>query len=443
MKILHYFLGFPPYRSGGLTKFCMDLMHSQIENGDTVDALWPGKIDFLSKKIRINNRGIVAGIQSFELINPLPVPLDEGIINPLLFMKKGSKKIYSDFFNKIKVDVIHIHTFMGLHKEFVEVAKSLKIKTIFTTHDYFGLCPKVTFFKFNTICEDDHNCIDCVTCNQNALSLGKIIILQSPLYRVLKESWLIKKLRNRHRNDFFSPQEQPQFICDKIKAKEYENLRLYYLQMFNQIDIIHYNSSVSKMIYEKFISPKKSTVISISNMEIEDNRTIIQKTSKHIRFTYLSPLNYVKGFSLVYQVFEDLWESGKRNFELHLFSELENKSAYMKLSPNGFQRKDLLSIFQNTDILLAPSIWYETFGFTVLEALSYGVPVIVSDRVGAKDIIGNGGIVVKAGSYDELYQVIANMTFKKIKDLKKCICTDMTVKKWCEFTDEMNLLYKQ
>lgn len=34
-----------------------------------------------------------------------------------------------------------------------------------------------------------------------------------------------------------------------------------------------------------------------------------------------------------------------------------------------------------------PSVWYETFGYTVLEALSFGVPVLVSDTVGAKDII--------------------------------------------------------
>ena len=39
------------------------------------------------------------------------------------------------------------------------------------------------------------------------------------------------------------------------------------------------------------------------------------------------------------------------------------------------------------DVLIVPSIWKETFGFVVLEALSYGVPVIVSDNVGAKDIV--------------------------------------------------------
>jgi len=39
------------------------------------------------------------------------------------------------------------------------------------------------------------------------------------------------------------------------------------------------------------------------------------------------------------------------------------------------------------DVLAVPSSWMETFGMVVLEALSCGVPVIVTEKVGAKDII--------------------------------------------------------
>ena len=53
MRILHYFLGFPPYRSGGLTKFAYDLMVSQAKNNDDVFALWPGKIKFFYDKVSI------------------------------------------------------------------------------------------------------------------------------------------------------------------------------------------------------------------------------------------------------------------------------------------------------------------------------------------------------------------------------------------------------
>lgn len=52
MVIMHYFLGFPPYRSGGLTRYCMDLMDIQRKKGDSVIALWPGEISFISKKLK-------------------------------------------------------------------------------------------------------------------------------------------------------------------------------------------------------------------------------------------------------------------------------------------------------------------------------------------------------------------------------------------------------
>ena len=47
MIILHYFLGFPPYRTGGLTKYAFDLMKSQADDGNDVMALWPNKKLFL------------------------------------------------------------------------------------------------------------------------------------------------------------------------------------------------------------------------------------------------------------------------------------------------------------------------------------------------------------------------------------------------------------
>ena len=57
----------------------------------------------------------------------------------------------------------------------------------------------------------------------------------------------------------------------------------------------------------------------------------------------------------------------------------------------------------DADCVILPSLWNETFGFTVLEALSYGVPVIVSSHVGAKDIVdeGKNGFVVE-GNVDSL-----------------------------------------
>ena len=56
MKIFHYALGFPPYRSGGLTKFCIDIMKQQKKMGFDVTLIWPGQINIIYKSVQIKKR---------------------------------------------------------------------------------------------------------------------------------------------------------------------------------------------------------------------------------------------------------------------------------------------------------------------------------------------------------------------------------------------------
>ena len=96
MKILHYALGFPPYRSGGLTKLCVDLMVQQAKEGHTVALLWPGQMGFIKQKVAIKKQENVKlsgqDILSFEVINPLPVSFDEGIADIAAFTKTWKRK---------------------------------------------------------------------------------------------------------------------------------------------------------------------------------------------------------------------------------------------------------------------------------------------------------------------------------------------------------------
>ena len=122
---------------------------------------------------------------------------------------------------------------------------------------------------------------------------------------------------------------------------------------------------------------------------------------------------------------------------------MENKPPYIQAQMDGYRYSELESIFSETDILLAPSLCYETFGYTVLEALSYGVPVIVSDNVGAKDIVGNCGIIVKAGDRATLKNAILSLSNDKIDELRKNIQEHASIKTWREFSAEMMQTYNQ
>ena len=197
MNILHYALGFPPYRTGGLTKFCVDLMVQQAKRGNNVALLWPGKMRAIDKRVKIKKHGYVKLmgqiIGSYEIINPLPIPYDEGISITSMFMADTDKMYYARILDELKPDIIHVHTLMGIHKAFLKIAKEKDIRLVFTAHDFFPICSKVTLFKDGAICDNAKKCLDCEYCNSTALSVKKMWLLQSDFYRLIKNTFIYNK----------------------------------------------------------------------------------------------------------------------------------------------------------------------------------------------------------------------------------------------------------
>lgn len=297
MRILHYALGFPPYRTGGMTKFCMDLIHQQNKDGHKVALMWPGQMGFVFRKVLVQDRGVLdGGIHSYEVINPLPVPYDEGIKDFIFFIKDGGKEAYSKLLEEYKPDIIHVHTLMGLHRSFLEEAKNRKIRLVFTVHDFFPICPKVTMFRHGAICSSVETCTECGICNTTALNINKIKILQSPIYRKFKNCSLIKKLRKLHRDEYLSENRPEVSNKPTGNQNDYKYLRMYYDSMLRLMDVIHYNSSITKSVYETFFNLPNHCTINITHADIGDHRQVKQFTSEILRIRYLGPMSRSKGF---------------------------------------------------------------------------------------------------------------------------------------------------
>lgn len=452
MNILHYSLGFPPFRRGGMTQYCLDLMTEQAKAGNQVALLWPGRLHNLSEKSRVEEKQKYKlqdnlYCASYEVLNPLPIPLMDGIQDPAMYLIKKEKKTYVDFFRKHTFQVLHIHTFMGLPSELVEAAHEVGVKTIFTTHDYFPICPRCNLFHTGKDCQDDKKCSDCVSCNQYGLSFNKMKLFQSELYKSVKESSVIKALRARHNRKMYDATEQviESEIIDAKKQKEYQNLRDRNIELLEEMDVVHFNSTNTLCIYKKRgYAGNNAKVISIANGAIVDHKRI-RKVGSPVRFGYLGPLTTHKGYNLFKNACDALWESGEHNFKVHIFVEISNPPSYM-ICHKPYSYKELPNVMNQFDVLVTPSEWEETFGFTVLEALSYGVPVIVSKKVGAKDLIleGKNGFVVE-GAVETLKFQIGDLVRHPsiIDDMNAYIEKNFKVKTMKEHSGELNALYKK
>ena len=172
MRILHYTLGFSPYRSGGLVKYANDLMQAQMKLGHLVVALYPGGTSLLEKSCHVHWDKTYDGIQSFEMTNPLPVPLMYGVKDTESATSSQNLDSYSFEYllADVKPEVFHVHTLLGLPLEYLQIVHDLGIRIVYTSHDYFGLCPKVNFIN-----QDGKVCLGasadrCAVCNAHAKS---------------------------------------------------------------------------------------------------------------------------------------------------------------------------------------------------------------------------------------------------------------------------------
>ena len=376
MKILHYTLGFQPQRTGGLVKYAEDLMLEQIAQGYQVAALYPGNIRLLSKKVGIKKVSS-RKFECYELLNSLPLALFGGISNPTAFLTSCDKNVYRTFLEEVQPDIIHIHSFMGLHKEFLEIAKNLNIKVIFTSHDYYGLAP-VPHFYFNGVDYSDKNTnLTWNIMSSNALSVEKLRFFQVPFYPTIRK---ILKLLGKN------PKSKKNLVIrDVIEEQDYSELRHYYNEMFHLIDGYLFNSSLAKNVYEiNEIQPANSIVLSITNSSIKHHQRLTATNNK-IRVAYIGSDEEYKGYFDFIDFAETL---DRESYEVATYGYFPNEECPSFIEQKGYFTKETIdSVYENIDILIVPSKWKETFGLITVEALSYGVNVFVSENVGSKDLL--------------------------------------------------------
>lgn len=421
MKILHYSLGFPPYRRGGLTKYCIDVAKEEVEQGHDVGILWPGEMSFFYKKnikvIRKKDFITDSGhIKNYEMKEPLPVSLLEGIsdVNSFIAHKSvddGIKSIIEEF----SPDILHVHTVMGLPVELLNKIKNYGVKTIFTVHDFFCICPKVAMINNEGIQCDGLDSFKCAKCNKFSIGIKKIVFLQSPVYRKLKNTYFLRKIRRVHWNN--SLKENKIIVSDDSNNPDFLKLRLYYERLLNSFDLILFNSSVTQERYERVFSIKTNRYsLPITHSGIKEHTGVFKKKSI-VTFAYLGPRNYFKGYDLLIDSFKKIYEEGY-NFVLNVYFEDDsNRYDFVKYHA-PYNYNDLDIVMGSSDCVVIPS-YCETFGFVLPEALSYGVPVLSAKGVGANDILSDGYGTVFNPTVDDLCLL-----------LKKIINDPVILQKW-------------
>ena len=254
------------------------------------------------------------------------------------------------------IDVVHVHNTLFLVSPAVYYAAAAEgVPVVQTMHNFRLLCPAATFFRNGRVCEEcikhGNKCALKGRCYRGSLIQTAAVALMNFIH-----------LRNRI-------YKEVNFIC---------------LTEFNKKKLLLLNRK------EMNIDPGKIYIK--PNFTQKPHIKASDETKPY--YLVLGRIERLKGSALIAKAFA---KNGRR---LIFAGDGEQRQALEQyLSRNGInniecrgqmEHEDAMKLLAGAKALIVAPRWYETFGMTVIEAYSLGVPVIAAD-------FGNPGSLVIDG----------------------------------------------
>lgn len=422
MKVLHIGWGFIPWRGGGLIEYAEDLMNIQADNGWDVSYFFAGRYyPFTKTNIKRWKKG---KITMFEVINsPIPHAGDLGTIYPKSDLtEKQIENIFRKVLSQVKPDIIHIQELAGFPSSLIEIIKEEHdLPLVMTLHDYFLLCPTLKLFKYShEICTEQEIKEQCGICCRNAPKDNQFLMLSTFIYYLKKIRLFkpIKRLReivnnssqkNQVKTESYTNWEKFKPKNEKLKS-DYQNRRETNIDRLKKVDLLISVSHRMEEIYRNFTIDNIITIHStVKHLELIHAKII--DLNQPLKFATLAGCGSIaKGSQIILKALEILNQRGCTDqFELHIWGGLEKSIKhildYKNVYYHGpYKLEELDKILNGVNVGILPSIWEEAYGFTGIEFLAKGIPIIGNKRGGIIDYVvdGSTGWVNKTSSGKEL-----------------------------------------
>lgn len=309
------------------------IIHNKYQSNNIggEDIVYKNELEWLQKKLGKDN------VLFYEVSN------DNISKFKLIFGIWFSFKYYKEVKNIIqtnKIDLVHVHNFYPLLTPSVfKASKDAGAKVVHTLHNYRLWCISGIFYR------DGYGI--CELCTKNRFSIYGIF------NRCFRKSLVQSALA------------QFSFWFYRV------------LKVFDSIDYFFVLTEFQK---EKVISlgmDKEKIILKPNSLNISS--TAVPKKEGYI---YVGRLEESKGIYKLLKVWKELSDEfvltiiGGGDIENELRSRYNKKNIIFK---GKCSREDTLSSISKAKYLVQTSIGYETFGLSIIEAMSFGVPVIGFD----------------------------------------------------------------
>lgn len=333
MKICFLSNLYPPNVLGGAEIVVEKMARSMIERGHEVIVITtsPDEEEHILEEdsVKIFQLNTTRLYPTYKQTEP------QGVKKPLWHLfdlwNGATLSAVKDILVRESVDIVHINNFKGLSLSCFKAGKDLNIPVVYESHDFSFICPRANLIRGNnSLCEKrNFICNEYVNIQRRLLD-DNVDLLISP------SQFMIDKF---HDNNFFN-----NVRCVKIPL----------------------------------------------GVEYSSNKTI--KDYETIDITYIGTLGKHKGVHTLITAFKDI---DNENIKLHIIGKGYDEDEFKQLAMDddriifhGFvDNKDILKFYEQTNVLVIPSICYDNSPLVIYESFSTGTPVIGSDIGGIPELV--------------------------------------------------------
>jgi len=322
---------------------------------------------------------------------------------------------FGEVLDQIKPDIVHIQHLLYLSTKIIEEAQKRKVPVVFSLHDYWLICPQGQLLRHNRIACDGNNNSECINCILHQLSIKKSVF--STYYFL--ERYVSEFLLQLFKNIYLSYCKLS--FLTKNKALSLIEERIDYMEnTCSKIDLFVSPSKFLKRRFIEFGIPEDKIVFSPHGFDLDNFKILKKIPSNKLRFGFIGNLLPAKG---VHILIESLNKIKNNNVELKIYGQAMSYKGMLgnylhhikKITKNknirfmgGFDNRNITKVFQEIDVLVVPSIWYENSPLVVQESFATKTPVIASRIGGIPELVDDGvnGLLFDPNDPDNLYKKI-------------------------------------
>jgi glycosyltransferase involved in cell wall biosynthesis len=270
--------------------------------------------------------------------------------------------------------VIHVHAFRRiLSGAVIKEAKRQGFKLVFTLHDFGLVCPNTTLYiaPKNEICHIQPLSLACKTC------------------QCTHKGWPMKIMQTARGS---------KIAREKI-AQDFDHLI--------------YVSEFSRKIIEPHL-PKSTPSTTIYNPVSSEQQPIA--TQRGDTFTYVGRLSQEKGvvgFARAARI---------ADVKCQFIGDGPEREAILAANPTAIltgwlAHSEVQTRIGQSRAVVMPSLWYETAGLAVIEAVAQGIPAIVAKNCASTEYVEHGKTGVHYQGEKELATILTAMTQEHATEL--------------------------